>query len=144
MKPRPRTWFWVTVLVSFLCGGPIALLVWAGMSFSEAGEPKPMDCGEAMEWAQATMPKSARDPRCTVSNWLDTRVSAKFRMPRGEAAGWVAGTYPGGEVRPYCHTDLCVDVREPTPEPGGPVVVNVTVTYEDGDTALVLVMPFTV
>ncbi|MEU9994424.1 hypothetical protein [Streptomyces sp. NPDC050848] len=144
VRPRASTWIWVTALVSIVCGGPLALLVWGAMAWDEMGKPQPMDCAEAMDWANATMPKSARDPHCTVSNWLDTQVNAEFRMPRAEVAGWLAGTYPGGEVRSYCQTDLCVDVQETPPEPGGPAAVNVTVTYEDGGTALVHVMPFTV
>lgn len=144
VRPRPSTWVWVTVLVSFFCGGPIALVIWAAMAFSEAGKPEPMDCAEAMDWAHATMPKSAEDQHCTVSSWLDTQVKAEFRMPRGEVAGWLAGTYPGGRIRSYCPTDLCVDVQEMPPDPGGPAAVNVNVTYEDGGTALVHVMPFTV
>ncbi|MEU6944391.1 hypothetical protein ABZ957_03960 [Streptomyces sp. NPDC046316] len=144
MRPRARTWVWVSVLVSIFCGGPVALLAWGAMAFSEAGKAQPVDCADAMRWAQATLPKSAVEPRCTTASWLDTQVTADFRMPRHEAAQWLAGTYPGTEPgKPqFCDHDLCLNVQyDGEAELDGPVAVDVRVTYE-GESALVHLLAF--
>ncbi|QGZ49726.1 hypothetical protein GPZ77_16295 [Streptomyces sp. QHH-9511] len=144
VKPRLRTWIWVSVLVTVVCGGPLALLVWGAIAFGQAGDPKPVDCAQAMKWAQATLPKSAREPRCATASWLDTYVTADFRMPRAEVAGWLAGTYPGTEPdkQEFCEADLCLNVQYgQAVEPHGPVAVDVKVTYE-GETALVRLRAF--
>ncbi|MFF8610143.1 hypothetical protein ACF06X_30015 [Streptomyces sp. NPDC015346] len=146
VKPRPRTWIWVSALMTVVCGGPLALLVWGAIAFGQAGDPEPADCTEVMTWAQATMPKSAQGPRCTTTSWLDTYVTAEFRMPRREAAGWVAGTYPGAEPDEpqFCDHDLCVDMQYGAEvELNGPVVVHVKVAYE-GESALVRLSAFDV
>lgn len=144
VRPKAWTWVWVSALVTVFCGGPLALLAWAAVGFDEATGPQPVDCADALEWAQATLPESAVEPRCTTASWLDTQVTADFRMPRGEAAQWLAGTYPGTEPRKpqFCDHDLCVNVQyDGEAEPGGPVAVDVTVTYE-GESALVHLLAF--
>ncbi len=126
------------MLVSFLCGGPLALVAWTVWEWKDVGRAQPVDCTKAMAFAEATLPKSAWDARCTATHWQDTFVDVEFRMPRREVRPWLAGTYPGHEPPPSCHADVCLDVGygEP-PAPGGAAAVNVKVTYEDGDTALV-------
>ncbi|MEU6619467.1 hypothetical protein ABZ926_01560 [Streptomyces litmocidini] len=137
MKPRPWTWVWVSALVTLFCGGPIAVLVWGAMAWSEIGETKQVDCAEMMTFARGSLPASAGDARCTAAHWQDTRATAEFRMPRAEVAGWLEATYPTGEPAFGCEQDRCVDVSYDET-----LYVHVRVTYEDGVTALVRVEAF--
>ncbi|MFF3316660.1 hypothetical protein ACFYV5_14250 [Streptomyces sp. NPDC003035] len=134
VRPRPATWVWASVLMTFLCGGPIALLVWGAMAWSETGEPQPVDCAEAMEFARGALPANAADARCTHAYWQETRVTADFRMPREEYEPWLTATYPSRRPAAYCEHGLtgCVTV-----EYGEAKSVHVGVAYEDGDTVLV-------
>ncbi|WP_418958242.1 hypothetical protein [Streptomyces tritici] len=149
-RRRGRRRLWIALGVStVLCGLPVGFVVWTAASFERAGEPQPVDCAEAMAWAGATLPKSAEGARCSGTSWLDTHLSAEFRMPRDEVAGWLAGTWPSGEQRTeFCagDADLCVAVEREQlpPDPAGPAAVNVRVRWEGADTAFVDVSAFTV
>ncbi|MCT4354704.1 hypothetical protein M5362_16360 [Streptomyces sp. Je 1-79] len=135
-KPRARTWIWVTVLVTLVCGGPLALLGWGALVWDEIGEGQEMPCAAALSFAEATLPRSARDATCRGWNWQDDQVAADFRMPSGEVAGWLAGTYPGATVRTVgsCGADLCLDASY---DSAGLASVAVEVTYEGRRPALV-------
>ncbi|MET9538098.1 hypothetical protein ABZY16_11405 [Streptomyces sp. NPDC006553] len=137
MKPRAWTWVWVSVAATFFCGGPLAVLVWGAMAWDEAGDSKPVDCAEVMTFARGSLPMSAEDARCTAAHWQETQVRADFRMPRAEVGGWLDATYPTGEPAFSCEQDLCLDVSYDEA-----LYVDVKVTYEDGDTALVRVEAF--
>ncbi|MEU7070759.1 hypothetical protein AB0B30_08070 [Streptomyces narbonensis] len=136
-RPRRRTWIWVSVLATFFCGGPLAFLVWGAMVWDDIGKEKPYDCAEAMAFARGRLPAGAEDARCTERHFQDSFVTADFRMPRAEVAPWLAATYPTGTTEPTCKQDLCVDVSYDQL-----LYVDVQVTYEDGDTALVRVEAF--
>ncbi|MFB7371129.1 hypothetical protein ACFC0D_14935 [Streptomyces sp. NPDC056222] len=134
----------MSVLVSIFCGGPLALVAWTVWEWRDVGRPQPVDCVKVMAFAEATLPRSAWDARCTAAHWQDTSVDAEFRMPRREVAPWLAGTYPGHEPSEFCDVDLCLNVQYgETPAPSGAAAVDVKVTYEDGDTALVRLGSFT-
>ncbi|MER6094389.1 hypothetical protein ABT154_00680 [Streptomyces sp. NPDC001728] len=137
MRPRPRTWVWVSASVALVCGAPLALLVWGAMAWDEIGESKPVDCAQLMAFARGSLPMSAEDARCTAAHWQDTRAEAEFRMPRSELGGWLDATYPTGEPPYSCEADRCVDVSFDET-----LYVNLRVTYEDGGTALVRVEAF--
>ncbi|MEU7021214.1 hypothetical protein ABZ990_11230 [Streptomyces sp. NPDC046203] len=149
-----RTWTRIAVsaLGTVVLGGPVALVGWTMLFWDGPGEPEPTDCAQVMDWAGATLPKSARSARCTEATWLDVHDQADFRMPAAEVAGWVAGTWPAVEVEPQgcdMDADFCVDLdAENSPiawyDGEGPAAVNVSVRYEDGGTALVLVTAYTI
>ncbi|MEV7570056.1 hypothetical protein [Streptomyces tanashiensis] len=138
VRPRPWTWVWASVVVTLFCGGPIALLAWGAMAWSEIGETEQVDCAEVMTFARGSLPASAEDARCTAAHWQDTTATAEFRMPRSAVAGWLEATYPAGKPAAFsCTQDRCVDVSYDEM-----LYVHVRVTYEDGVTALVRVEAF--
>ncbi|MEU7021213.1 hypothetical protein ABZ990_11225 [Streptomyces sp. NPDC046203] len=152
---RTRIWTVVSVVGAVVVGGPVALMVWAMLALDEAGEARPLDCALVMDWAGATLPKSAEGARCTEATWLDVHDQADFRMPAAEVAGWVAGTWPGirSETAPHCSKgeDFCLHLLSDEHEiawydgPGQNAAgVNVSVRYEDGGTALVTVTAYTI
>ncbi|WP_328943889.1 hypothetical protein OG259_22475 [Streptomyces sp. NBC_00250] len=138
MKPRLRTWIWATVGVTVVCGGPLALLYWFATAWDDIGKPQPADCAAVMTFAHGSLPESAEDARCTEAHFQDTFVTADFRMERAEVESWLSATYPAGEPALTCEQDLCVSV----PYDEG-VYADVSVTYEDGVTALVRVKAYT-
>ncbi|WP_411077312.1 hypothetical protein [Streptomyces sp. cmx-10-25] len=137
VKARPWTWVWATAVMTVVCGGPTALLAWGAMAWDEAGEAKPADCADVMTFARGTLPADARDARCTAAHWQDTRVVAGFRTGRAGVGAWLASTYPAGEPAYSCEVGVCV--RASYDEA---LFVDVTIAYEDGDTALVRVEAF--
>ncbi|MFD8210073.1 hypothetical protein ACFV2S_27180 [Streptomyces sp. NPDC059695] len=139
VRPRPWTWVWASAVVTLLCGGPIAFVVWGAMAWSEIGETKQVDCAEVMTFARGSLPVSAEDARCTAAHWQDTQATAEFRMPRSEVAGWLEAAYPTGKPAFSCDRDRCVDVSF-----DDVLYVHVRVVYEDGVTALVHVEAFDV
>lgn len=138
-KRVSRRWIWITVGLTALLLLPAGCAGLAAYSFSQAGKPRPVDCDDAMDFAYATMPRSARDAHCTEMHWMDTHVEIEFEMPAAEAAGWVAGTYPSAEVseggRAF-HTSYELQTAEDAYE------VGVHVRYEGGDTTLVRVTAY--
>ncbi|MCX4824646.1 hypothetical protein OG883_33295 [Streptomyces sp. NBC_01142] len=145
-KPR---WIRVSVTVLAVCSLPVACIVWLGFVMREAGESQQVECAEAMRFVGGSLPEGARDEKCGAAHWMDTQYTATFRMPGSDVAGWLAKTFPGHEPRNYCEKDVCLDVQYGDPEapsgaPDGADVVNLTVVHEDGDTALVDLIAFTV
>ncbi|MFE7411904.1 hypothetical protein [Streptomyces laurentii] len=149
-----RTWIQITVsaLGTVVLGVPVAFVAWFMFVWEGPGKPQPIDCAQAMDWAGATLPKTSRDARCTEAVWMDVYDHVEFRMPANEAAGWVAGTWPAGEVETrFCDpgVDFCVRLESDEGQiaaydgTGAPAGVDVSVRYEGGDTALVTVAPFT-
>ncbi|MGW5419604.1 hypothetical protein [Streptomyces sp. NPDC003943] len=130
-------WIWLTVGLMALLFLPVACVAANQVFWDEVGKPQPADCTEAMSWAGATLPKSAESARCTEATWTDTTVEAEFRMPRGEAAEWLAGTWPSvpAEVTPG-GLRLRLDYDD-TAGASGAYDIAVDVRYEGGDTALV-------
>ncbi|WP_406862209.1 hypothetical protein ABZO31_17780 [Streptomyces sp. HUAS MG47] len=151
-RRRGRKWLWISLtLIAAVVGLPVGAVAWGAYQLDQAGEPKPVDCAEAMDWAGATLPRSAGDPRCTGTHWLDVNIRSEFRMPRDEVPGWLAGTWPAGVPKTeYCLDDaaaLCMHLEDEAlaADPlSGPAAVDVSVRYEDGETALVTVSAFTV
>ncbi|MEU9701503.1 hypothetical protein [Streptomyces sp. NPDC047981] len=139
VRPKAWTWVWVSALVTVLCGGPLALLVWGAMAWSEIGEAKPVDCAEAMEFARGTLPVGAQDPVCTAAHWQDTRVTVEFRMERAAYEPWLAEVYPDREKAPTCEHGFATCARASF---GDALFVDLAVAYEDGDTALVRLSAF--
>ncbi|GHG13238.1 hypothetical protein [Streptomyces zaomyceticus] len=137
VKPRAWTWVWVSAVVTVFCGGPVALLAWGAMAWSEIGESQQVDCSEVMTFARGSLPMSAEDAHCTAAHWQDTVADAEFRMPRSEVGGWLEATYPAGEPAFSCEQDRCLDVSFDEM-----LFVNLRITYEDGGTALVRVRAF--
>ncbi len=137
VKARPWTWVWATAVVTLVCGGPMALLAWGAMAWSEMGRTQQVDCAKAMEFARGTLPADARDARCTGAHFQDTQVEAEFRTDRAGVGAWLAATYPAGEPEYSCEVDVCV--RASYDEV---LFVDVSIAYEDGGTALVRVHAF--
>ncbi|MGW0028225.1 hypothetical protein ACWDXD_00065 [Streptomyces sp. NPDC003314] len=137
VKARPWTWVWATVVVTVLCGGPLALLARGATAWSEMGRAQRVDCAEAMEFARGTLPADARDARCTAAHFQDTQVEAAFRTDRAGAGAWPAATCPARETAYSCEVDVCV--RASYDEV---LFVDVSIAYEDGETALVRVRAF--
>ncbi|MFB6842452.1 hypothetical protein [Streptomyces sp. NPDC056361] len=137
VRPRARTWVWVTVLVTAFCGGPVALFAWFVTGLDDVGMPKPAACSEVMAFAHGSLPADAEDARCTEAHFQDTTVEAEFRMPRAGVGAWLKATYPTGEPALGCEQGRCVDVSY-----DDALYVRVRVTYEDGATALVRVEAF--
>ncbi|MFB6634192.1 hypothetical protein ACFCWY_30305 [Streptomyces sp. NPDC056362] len=137
VRPKPWTWVWASAVVTLLCGGPIAFVVWGAMAWSGLGETKQVDCSEVMTFARGSLPMSAEDAHCTAAHFQDTRATADFRMPRSEVAGWLEAAYPTGKPPFSCDADRCVDVSF-----DDVLWVHVRVAYEDGGTALVRVEAF--
>ncbi|MFJ5709962.1 hypothetical protein [Streptomyces sp. NPDC093105] len=136
-KKPYRRWVWVLALIATVCAVPLGLLVWGAYSFGQAGREQTVDCAEAMEFARAGLPETARDARCTGRHWQDTIVEVDFRMPSAEVGAWLETSYPEG-VRPHsCEGDLCRDTAFDQQ-----LYVDVTVVYEDGATALVHLRAF--
>lgn len=148
-----RTWIQIAVSAvgTVVLGVPVAFVVWFMFVWDGPGRSEPTDCAQAMDWAGATLPQTSRDARCTEAIWMDVYDHVEFRMPANEVAGWVAGTWPAGEVETrFCDpgADFCVELGEKEiawnhgPEQS-PASVDVSVRYEGGDTALVTVAAFT-
>ncbi|MFF6870743.1 hypothetical protein ACFZDF_15595 [Streptomyces sp. NPDC007910] len=126
VKARPWTWVRATVVVTVFCGGPPALLARGATAWSEMGRAQRVDCAEAMEFA-----------RCTAAHFQDTQVEAAFRTDRAGAGAWPAATCPARETAYSCEVDACV--RASYDEVS---FVDVSIPYEDGETALVRVRAF--
>ncbi|MCX2182144.1 hypothetical protein KV205_16635 [Streptomyces sp. SKN60] len=137
-KRRSHRWIWIASAVSTLLLLPAGCVAWAAYSFSESTREQPVDCGKALDYAWATLPRSARDAHCTAMHWQDTYVEAQFRMPAAEVAGWVAGSYPAAQASSY---EEGLHVSYP-PKAGWAYEVGIHVRYEGGDTALVRVTAY--
>ncbi|MFF8291418.1 hypothetical protein ACF068_19605 [Streptomyces sp. NPDC016309] len=135
---RARRWTWIGLAVVLL-GLPGGCVVWGAYAWSEAGRTQEVACSEALAFARATVPEGARDARCTAAHWQDTYVTADFRVPRAEADGWLSAAYPAARPSPSCATDRCVHVEFGDADLAA---VDVRLTYEDGDTALVRLRAF--
>ncbi|MFD0367303.1 hypothetical protein [Streptomyces sp. NPDC059071] len=134
-KRSRRWWVGITVGLFVCCGLPVSCAAWGAYSFSEAGKPQPVDCAEALAYAYAVLPVSARDAHCTYAHWQDSYVEAEFRMPADEVAGWLTATYPTATVSEggrRHHVEFA-------PVSGKAYEAGVTVTDEGGGTALVRV-----
>ncbi|MFJ7063998.1 hypothetical protein [Streptomyces sp. NPDC101115] len=130
-KRSRRWWVGITVGLFVCCGLPVSCVAWGAYSFSEAGRPQPVDCGEALAYGYAVLPVSARDATCTYAHWQDSYVEAEFRMPADEVAGWLEATYPAATVSEggrRHHVGFA-------PASGKAHEVGVTVTDEGGGTA---------
>ncbi|MFG2573328.1 hypothetical protein [Streptomyces sp. NPDC048481] len=109
-----------------------------------------VDCAEALAFGGAEVPADVRDARCTVQSWLDTNYQADFRMPRAGVGAWLKDAYPaapapGGPGTESCGhgSDYCFRL-DVTGRPGTQAYyVNVTVTYENAETARVRYSAFT-
>ncbi|MFF8599459.1 hypothetical protein ACF065_26370 [Streptomyces sp. NPDC015232] len=133
-----RPWIWITLGLAALLILPAGCAGLAAYSFSQAGEPWPVDCEDAMDFAFASLPGSARDAHCTEMHWMDTHIEIEFEMPAAEAAGWVAGTFPAAEAS---SSGEGLHASYP-PEAGKAYEVGIHVRYEGGDTALVRVVAY--
>ncbi|MEU7029319.1 hypothetical protein AB0A60_21870 [Streptomyces sp. NPDC046275] len=133
-----RPWIRITLGLTGLLLLPAGCAGLAAYSFSQAGEPAPVDCAEAVAFAHATLPGSARDAHCTEMRWRDTYIEIGFAMPAAEAAGWVAGTFPAAEAS---SSEEGLHASYP-PEAGKAYEVGIHVRYEGGDTALVRVVAY--
>ena len=138
-RRKSRWWIWLAVGLTVLCGLPVGLVAWWAYSFSEAGRPQTVDCGEAMEFARGRLPEFAEDARCTGMHWQDTSITVDFRMPSAGVVDWLESTYPAAETPVACDEDLCRGiVFDQT------LYVSVQVVYEGGGTALVHLTAFDV
>ncbi|MEV3989981.1 hypothetical protein AB0J57_13860 [Streptomyces sp. NPDC049837] len=135
---RARRWTWIGLAVVLL-GLPGGCVIWGAYAWSEAGRTQQVPCTDALAFARATLPDTARDARCTAAHWQDTYVTADFRMPRAEAKRWLSATYPAAERSVSCETDLCLRAEW---DDADLAAVDVEMTYEDGDTALVRLRAF--
>ncbi|MFE6102338.1 hypothetical protein ACFVQ4_20515 [Streptomyces laurentii] len=135
----PRTGPSNTVMLLAGLGGTALLLLMAllpkglGWLIGPHGE----DCGTILSWANAStsLPETARDARCERTVWQNTSVTATFRMPRGEVADWLRDAYPDADGHDN-DNGLFRTTGYPI-EAKGPAAVDITVTYEDGETVLV-------
>ncbi|MEV6292650.1 hypothetical protein ACWET9_12720 [Streptomyces sp. NPDC004059] len=114
------------------------------------GAPEKVSCAEALDFGGAKLPHGAFEDGCTVQTWLDTDYHAEFHMPRAQLWAWLRHTYPDA---PEPDTDLCLDGAdfcvnmdsEGTVPPGIDAnAVEIDVTYEGPDQALVRFAAFTV
>ncbi|MFE1246969.1 hypothetical protein [Streptomyces sp. NPDC058766] len=114
---------------------------------SRTGGAAAVPCTEALAFGAAERPAHADARDCAVQRGIDTAYTAVLRMPRGEVADWLRGTYPdapkprsGGS----CGA-LCLDVTSGNGLPGTAEahVVQVRVEYENAETARVRFSAFT-
>ncbi|GAA3813367.1 hypothetical protein [Streptomyces chiangmaiensis] len=133
---------WGLWWLSAACGA--MFLVWIGwgvFSFMTDDDPfntiTEVDCHEAVDYAGAAPPARTSDEQCTSYSWLDQSYDGTWRMPRAEVAPWLKESYPHETPTTRCGggDDVCLDVG--TDLPSGVDEVELTVVYEDGDTALV-------
>ena len=120
-------------------GVPAGCVAWGAYALSESGREREVPCDKALAFARAALPEGARDARCTGAHWQDTYVTASFRMARAETVPWLSATYPAARRAVSCDTDLCLRAEYGDTDLAA---VDVDVTYEDGDTALVRLRAF--
>ncbi|GGW62664.1 hypothetical protein GCM10010503_44970 [Streptomyces lucensis JCM 4490] len=147
--------------VALLTGLVVMVVAWLRPDAPLGGESGEVPCAEALSFGGARLPKGARDTSCTVRSWMDTDYVARFRMPREDVRDWLRATYPDAPDpgTRSCHphsVDLCLDLglreedwnyagRVPgRTDPGfGAFTVDVDITCEGRDTALVVFSAFT-
>ncbi|MEU4872641.1 hypothetical protein [Streptomyces sp. NPDC021608] len=143
----------ILALPVFLVAGLLALIaVWALGDDAETDGTRlrNVDCAEALAFGGADLPAGVRDARCTVQSWLDTNYQADFRMPRAGVDAWLKDAYPGapgpgGPGTATCGQDAarCFQL-DVTGRPGTEAYyVDVSVTYENAETARVRYSAFT-
>ncbi|MEU0004181.1 hypothetical protein ABZ079_07740 [Streptomyces sp. NPDC006314] len=140
----------------------VAVVVrFAASDYPLGGRPEKVPCAEALGFGGAKLPDGAYDTACTGQAWLDTDYVARFRMPRDGVRDWLKTTYPDApepKTR-FCgpdSVDLCLNLgfeqgagdyagRVPgRSDPGfGAYAVDIDVTYEGPDRALVRFSAFT-
>ncbi|WP_432120165.1 hypothetical protein [Streptomyces sp. bgisy032] len=114
---------------------------------ARTGAAAAVPCSEALAFGAAERPAGSDVRDCSVQRGIDTAYTAVLRMPRGEVAGWLRGTYPDApEPRQggACGA-LCLDVTSENGLPGTAEahVVQVRVEYENAETARVRFSAFT-
>ena len=149
-----RNWKLVAALTlpPTLCLGFAGWAAWGFITF--LNEPDPfttegtVSCAEAMLYAdQSGLPTGAHDARCEVKTRLDTTYDVTFRISRPSLDSWLASAYPGTILRSVCYPDsidACAHIELDPPAHRGAIAIDVTVEYEDANTALVELMPFDV
>ncbi|MFC7305760.1 hypothetical protein ACFQVC_16220 [Streptomyces monticola] len=149
--PRRLLWgMWgicLVVAVAF-----VGYVVWLVILYVANGGDDPfltgsdISCGQAMAYANGSLPDQVTDQDCEFHNWMDDQASGTFRMPRADARSWLSSTYPDGDLdTASCGegTDLCLRQDFEHGTAGSSVHgVRIDVTYEDGDTALVRLSAF--
>ncbi|MDR6976441.1 Tfp pilus assembly protein PilX [Streptomyces sp. 3330] len=156
-EPRGRTrWGVVAAVLALpvlLVAGLLVLTVVRVLTDDEETDGtrlKKVPCAEALAFGGAALPAGARDAECTVQSWLDTNYQAEFRMPRAGVGPWLTAAYPdapgaGGPGTQACAhgSDHCFQL-DVTGRPGTEAYyVDVTVTYENAETARVRYSAFT-
>lgn len=145
----------ILALPVLLVTGLLVLIgVWAlsddGEGDGDGTRLREAPCAEALAFGGGALPSGARDARCTVQSWLDTNYQAGFRMPRADVSAWLKDSWPDAPEPGAPGTRACghgpqycfqLDV---TGHPGVSAhYVNVSVTYENAETARVRYSAFT-
>ncbi|MEU5532175.1 hypothetical protein [Streptomyces sp. NPDC020362] len=162
---KRRRWGLITAIAAL----PALGVIWLGVTVVRfatsdhplGGGPEKVPCAEALAFGGAKLPDGAYDTGCTVQAWLDTDYTAGFRMPRDGVRDWLRTTYPNapGPKTEHCYpdsVDLCLHLEfekgyanyagevPGASDPGfGAYALDVDVTYEGPDRALVRFFAFT-
>ncbi|MEU9992296.1 hypothetical protein AB0E10_36875 [Streptomyces sp. NPDC048045] len=131
------------------------------MTWDPSDDARKVPCAEALAFGGAELPRGAYDTGCTVRAWMDTDYTARFRMPKDGVGDWLRTAYPHAPAprTEHCYpdsVDLCLhlefekgyaDYAGDVPgrsDPGfGAYALDVDVTYEGPDRALVRFSAFT-
>lgn len=123
-----------------------AALVAYGWVFSQALKPHSVDCAETESFFGGSIPPGATDVVCTnTGGFMDQAYDADFRMPRERLADRLTAAFPRLTVSQSCKADLCLH-NGPDERWDGELssYMEVTVTYQRDDTALVHIAAYNV
>ncbi len=105
-----------------------------------------MDCTETESFFGGSIPPGATEVVCTnTRGFMDKAYVADFRMPRERLADRLTAAFPRLTVSQSCKADLCLGNR-PEERWNGELSshMEVTVTYQRDDTALVHIAAYNV
>ncbi|MET9880225.1 hypothetical protein ABZZ36_37295 [Actinacidiphila glaucinigra] len=122
-----------------------ALLAYAWV-FAHALKPHSVDCAETEPFFGGSMPPGATEVVCTnTRGFMDQAYDADFRLPRERLADRLTAAFPRLRVSQSCKADLCLHNR-PDEQRNDELssYMEVTVTYQRDDTALIHIAAYNV
>ncbi|MEU1668707.1 hypothetical protein ABZ547_35015 [Streptomyces sparsogenes] len=147
-EPESPLWKWLglTIIVGAL--GGVLWLIKPYVLDDPFDNTSEVPCSAVASFAGGELPDGASDGHCTERSWTDVQMQGSFRMPRAAVAGWLDSSFPGSRKRdrgptPSCECDLYLDIQSP-PTGAEADAVQITVVYEDSDTAFIHLTAFTV
>ncbi|MFC0598053.1 hypothetical protein [Streptomyces palmae] len=148
--PRPESPLW-----KWLVLGPTAVIVAGALWFIAAfvlGDPldntSEVPCSKVASFAGGKLPEERTDEHCTERSALDVQMRGSFRMPRAAVTEWLDTSFPGSRKHDLsrfssCECDMDLDIQTP-PAGARAAAVQITIVYENADTASVDLLAFTV